>query len=71
MVMRAGERWECTNPLCGCAVLVQTDGKIDGPNPVCACGGIMKKKYVSPQLTYLEFLRKEHPLDATFATPRE
>jgi hypothetical protein len=71
MLMRMGERWQCTNPLCYCEVLVQTNGTIDGRNPVCACGGLMKKKYVSPQITYLEFLRDDEPLGANAGRHRE
>jgi hypothetical protein len=62
MLMKTGERWHCTNPACRCEVLVQASGKIDGKYPMCACGGTMKRKYASPALTYLEFLRAEEAL---------
>jgi hypothetical protein len=59
MQMKTEDRWHCTNPACGCEVLVETTGTIDGENPRCSCGAAMKKKYVSPVLTYLDFLRLE------------
>lgn len=62
MLMKRGEHWLCTNPACQCEVLVESKGQIDGSNPRCACGGIMKKKYAPPHLTYLEFLRFEEPV---------
>jgi hypothetical protein len=57
MVMKFGERWHCINPACGCAVLVESDGGIEGQNPRCACGGVMKKGYSPPVFRYLDFLR--------------
>jgi hypothetical protein len=60
--MKTGERWHCTNPACCCAVLVESSGKVEGSNPLCACGAAMKKKYASPALTYLDFLRREEAL---------
>jgi hypothetical protein len=59
MQMKTEDRWHCTNPACGCEVLVETGGIVDGENPRCSCGAAMKKKYVSPVLTYLDFLRLE------------
>jgi len=61
MLMKTGERWHCTNPLCRCQILVAQSGELDGHNPVCACGSPLKKKYVSPLLTYLELLHIEEP----------
>ena len=66
MLMKARERWHCTNPGCGCQVVVEIGGEIEGQNPRCACGAIMKKKYASPVFTYLDFLRIEDPV----ATPQ-
>ena len=60
MVMNAGERWRCTNENCRCEVLVQSGGRVEGANPRCACGAPMKKAYVPPALTYLQFL---HPAE--------
>jgi hypothetical protein len=57
------DRWQCTNPACGCEVLVERGGSKDGKNPRCACGAAMKKRYVSPVLTYLEFLRVDETVD--------
>jgi hypothetical protein len=62
MLMKAKERWHCTNLACGCQVVVEISGEIEGLNPRCACGGIMKKKYTSPVFTYLDFLRTEESL---------
>ncbi len=59
MLMKLGERWHCTNPECHLAVLVESSGRIEGTNPCCPCGSVMKKKYHSPILSYLDFLRVE------------
>jgi hypothetical protein len=58
MVMKSGERWHCMNPACLCAVLVETSGALEGSNPRCSCGSIMKKDYSPPVFRYLEFLRE-------------
>ena len=58
MRMKLEDRWHCTNPACGCEVLV-TGGSEDGKNPRCSCGAAMKKRYVSPVVTYLDFLKLE------------
>jgi hypothetical protein len=57
MVMKIGERWHCTDAACRCVILVETTGEIEGQNPRCACGSIMKKEYASPVFQYLDFLR--------------
>jgi hypothetical protein len=62
MLMKARERWHCTRRDCGCQVVVEISGAIEGHNPRCACGGIMKKKYSSPVFSYLDFLRAEEAL---------
>jgi len=59
MRMLSADRWHCTNPVCGCIVLVESTSTIEGSNPRCACGAPMKKKYAPPALTYLEFLHLE------------
>lgn len=64
MVMQMGERWHCTNPACRCEVLVQANSELSGTNPQCVCGAPMKKKYMPPHLTYLEFLRIGEPIPA-------
>jgi hypothetical protein len=56
MVMLSGERWHCTNSACNCEVLVESNGRIQGRNPRCPCGAIMKKQYAPPHLNYLDFL---------------
>jgi hypothetical protein len=52
MVMKFGERWHCMDPGCHCEVLVTTSGAVDGLNPRCACGSIMKKPYVKPTIAH-------------------
>jgi hypothetical protein len=68
MRMKAEDRWHCTNPACGCELVVQSSALEEGKNPRCSCGAPMKKKYTSPVLTYLDFLRLE---EAPKATARE
>ena len=62
MVMKTGEFWHCTNVYCPCEVFVKTTGEVQGENPSCTCGGTMKKNYVPPFVSYLQFLREEEPL---------
>ena len=62
MLMKARERWHRTRRDGGCQVVVEISGEIEGHNPRCACGGIMKKKYSSPVFSYLDFLRAEEAL---------
>ena len=57
MIMKAGQRWRCSNLACRCEVLVQTSGEREGGNPRCVCGAPMKKEYTPPNLSYLEFLQ--------------
>ncbi len=61
MLMKSGERWHCMNPACNCAVLVEANGEIEGQNPRCACGSVMKKAYSPPVFRYLDFLRSPEP----------
>ena len=61
MIMKSGEHWICSNPACQCAVLVERSGEIEGSNPQCACGSLMKKVYSPPLLRYLDFLRFGEP----------
>jgi hypothetical protein len=64
MMMKKGELWHCTNLFCRSEILVQSDSELEGSNPRCVCGAPMKKKYVPPALTYLEFLRVDDPIAA-------
>ena len=59
MRMKREDRWHCTNPACGCEVLVESGAREEGKNAHCSCGAPMKKKYTSPMVTYLNFLRLE------------
>jgi hypothetical protein len=61
MNMKSGERWHCTNPACGCTVLVETNAKLEGENPRCSCGGAFKKNYSPPVFRYLDFLHLDGP----------
>jgi len=61
MIMKSGESWHCTNPGCFCQVRVEVSGEIEGQNPRCACGGLLKRAYTSPVFRYLDFLRFEEP----------
>lgn len=59
MIMKAGERWHCLDPVCRREVLVDAGSPEDGASPVCSCGSPMKKEYKPPVLRYLEFLSPE------------
>lgn len=61
MIMKSGESWHCTNPGCLCQVHVEVTAKIEGRNPRCVCGGLLKKAYASPVFSYLDFLRVDEP----------
>ena len=71
MVMKTGEFWHCTNPNCHSEVFVKTTGEVDGESPRCTCGGIMKKNYVPPYVSYLQFLREEAPLPVPSRAPED
>ena len=71
MIMKSGERWHCVNPACGCAVLVEINGEIEGQNPRCACGGILKKVYSPPVFRHLDFLRFPEPALALRDSPED
>jgi len=71
MLMKNGERWHCTNPVCRCAILVESSGEVEGHNPSCACGSPMKKQYSPPVLQYLDFIRSPDLAVARRETPGE
>ena len=71
MVMKTGERWHCTNAACRCSILVETAGEIEGKNPLCACGSIMKKEYVPPVFQYPDFLRFPEPVHGRKGPPED
>jgi hypothetical protein len=62
--MKSGEHWHCSNPACRCTILVETSSVLEGQNPRCACGSIMKKDYSPPVFRYLDFLRLPEPAAA-------
>jgi hypothetical protein len=69
MLMKARERWHCMNPTCGCQVVVEIGGEVEGRHPRCACGEIMERKYASHVSAYLDFLRVEEPAAAQTESP--
>lgn len=71
MLMKAGERWHCTNAACGCSILVETSGEAEGKNPLCACGSVMKKQYSPPAFQYLDFLRFPEAAGALREAPKD
>lgn len=71
MVMKAGERWQCMNAACQCAVVVETTGRVEGENPRCVCGSILKKQYTPPVFQYLDFLRFPEELSPAKASAEE
>jgi hypothetical protein len=62
MLLKTGEHWHCTNPVCHCEIVIVRASEIDGRNALCFCGSVLKKKYVSPVFTYLDFLRIDAPV---------
>jgi hypothetical protein len=65
MRMKIEDRWHCTNPACGCEVLVERGGMVEGKNPRCSCGAGMKKKYAPPVLAHLDLLGVEETPEVT------
>jgi hypothetical protein len=61
MPMKSADRSRCGNPDYAREVPVESGGEVQVGNPCCACGAPMKKKYVSPAFSYLEFLRVDEP----------
>lgn len=49
--MRTGEKWHCSNRVCGSQVVVTESSQLRLTNAIrCACGQVMKKAYVKPVL---------------------
>ena len=49
MKMKLGQHWNCTNPECGCEVIVARTSEFEGAsNPRCCCSSVMKKPNVRP-----------------------
>lgn len=49
-----GQRFRCTNPICGCEMIVEVSPKsLAGERPHCVCGAPMKKPYTPPMLQRL------------------
>lgn len=60
-MMKSGERWHCTNAACGCTILIEINSDVEGENPRCTCGSVMKKPYSPPVFRYLQFLHFNEP----------
>jgi hypothetical protein len=71
MEMKTGEHWRCSNPLCHAEILVVQGSAIGDRNPICICGSVLKKRYVPPVLSRIDFLRLEEPLSAVPSSQRE
>jgi len=61
MLMKSGQRWHCTNSACRAEVVV-CQGSLEGSNPRCTCGAVLKKEYAAPVFRYLDFLHLEEPV---------
>jgi len=59
--MPADESWLCTNPACRKVVIVPVE-RAGVTAPRCECGALLKKRYVSPAIRYLQFLRLDDPI---------
>jgi hypothetical protein len=53
MKISSGEHWCCQNDACGCEIKVLVSSKLEGENPRCSCGSVLKKPYTKPQFTNL------------------
>jgi hypothetical protein len=47
------ERWICQNDACGSMILVLQSSRLEGDNPRCSCGSVLKKEYVKQQFDEL------------------
>jgi hypothetical protein len=58
---------------CGLSLLHPRGNRweIEGKNPLCACGSIMKKEYSAPVFQYLDFLRFPEPALARKDPPEQ
>ncbi len=45
MRIQKGERWRCLNDACSGEIVVLASSQLEGENPRCACGSVMKKPY--------------------------
>jgi hypothetical protein len=62
MRMKLGELWICMNSECGCEVFVARTAKFTGAsNPLCCCGGVMKKPNVRPMAKELSPVISDGP----------
>jgi len=50
MRIQEGERWHCLNDACGGEIMVLASSQLEGQNPRCSCGSVMKKHYDKPTL---------------------
>lgn len=48
-MMHIGQKWHCVDPRCRAELVVTESSRLLGvKNPVCACGGPMKRVYEKP-----------------------
>ncbi len=49
--MERCDSWRCSNPDCGCEILVIVGARFASQsNPTCVCGAAMKKPYRKPEI---------------------
>jgi hypothetical protein len=71
MTMKSGERWHCTNLACRCSVLVEITAGVEGSNPRCTCGSVMKRDYSPPVFRGLYLLRFPEPVASQAGSEKE
>jgi hypothetical protein len=67
MLMQSGDLWHCTNPARRAELSVGSSRQIEVDHVYCTCGAVMKKQYIPPAFTYLDFLGDRK--DRTFVSP--
>jgi len=44
--MRIGEKWSCSNPNCGTAIVVISSSRLgETEKPVCGCGSVLQRSF--------------------------
>lgn len=67
MLMQSGDLWHCTNPACRAELRLGPSRQPEVDHVYCPCGGVMKKHYIPPTFTYLDFLGERK--DSTYVSP--
>jgi hypothetical protein len=52
MRIQKGERWHCMNEACAGEIMVLASSQLEGQNPRCSCGSVMKKHYDKPSWSH-------------------